>query len=402
MPGRDHRALDASYAAVAVLRCDPYGVIVAAENRNLFISDADPTGHQFSGLFATESADEAAGVLEALQRGRAIITRRLSMRCMYGQVRDVYISGLPQIDHSVIILSALPATLFELISGLIRVDRSASGVQTLSNPPDRGDGSVDEQIFDEISRLNNELANARRTLTLRNRSLEALNAEKERMLGVVAHDLRNPLSVVTVCAEIILKNKDRISGEDAIRLIENILSSGSFMSSMVEDLLYFSKNSLGKLDIKLESVDLRKFIQDTIELNQIISSSSQNPIALEMPEYLGVSRVDPGKLRQVFNNLIGNAMRFSPDGSVIRVLATTAAGRLSVRVEDEGPGIPSAEKGKLLEVFSTKAAPEAAYRKGAGLGLSICKSIVEAHGGTIGFDSTEGAGSAFFFDLPYR
>ena len=262
-----------------------------------------------------------------------------------------------------------------------------------SGPP------VDVDLFEEISRLNNDLVNIQRELARKNRRLEQLNVDKNKMLGVVAHDLRNPLSVILGMTSLMMDADP--AGSPARRLHESVYRSSLFMVGMIDDLLCASNLSLGQLHLKKEACDVRALIAEAVETNQILCRPKEIALNLEMPAAIPRANLDPNKVRQVVNNLIGNAAKFSPVGAEIRIVVRDLGDRFAMEVIDRGPGIPAAEREKLFKPFSTTSVRTTAGEASSGLGLSICKNIVEAHKGGIGVESVEGQGATFRFEIPY-
>lgn len=404
MKDRIHKSQARAEEAIAILLCDLDGNIVEVENNNLFDSNTVREGCRLPDLFDERSGGAAMRIVRALRQGKTIIAWEVSVPTKNRGVHTVYVSGLRQIDQLVVLLSTLPGGFFELVGRLVRISREHSvSRQTSSEGFSHETGVIDDQILDELSRLNNELANAQRELSLKNAALEALNTEKDKVLGVVVHDLRNPLSVVAMCAKIISERNKRHSYEkEDYKLLQNIKSSSAFMNTMIEDILYITKNRLGKIMLSMEDVELGKFVRDTIDLNRMISWEKKISIELDIPESLGVARIDPGKMRQVFNNLIGNSVRLSPGNSTISVFVSKHDEVLTVRITDQGPGIPAEEQEQFLEDFPEGTEVLNKYVNSGGFGLSICKSIIEAHGGKIGFETAGGVGSTFFFNFPCR
>lgn len=269
----------------------------------------------------------------------------------------------------------------------------------MSSEPQVSGPPFDVDLFEEISRLNNDLVNKQRELFLKNKRLEQLNVDKNMMLGVVAHDLRNPLSVILGMTELLMDADPE--GSAARRLHESIFRSCLFMSRMTEDLLVASNLSLGQLLLKKEAADVRNLIAEAVETNQILCRPKGITLNLEMPSALPHANLDPNKVCQVVNNLIGNAAKFSPNGAEIRIVVRDLGDRFVMEVIDRGPGIPVAEREKLFKGFSTTSVRTTAGEASTGLGLSICKNIVEAHKGCIGVESVEGQGATFRVEIPY-
>jgi len=260
--------------------------------------------------------------------------------------------------------------------------------------------SVDLDFLDEISRLNNELVNAKRELAQKNLTLERANLEKDKMLGFVTHDLRNPIGVVLAVTELLL---DKYSSDpETISLLGSASRSCFAMMKLVEDLLGVSGASMGRLRLQREIILPSELISDCVEMNRILSAPRQTAIQLKIPDFLPPASLDPGKINQVLNNLIGNAVKYSPRAAAVIVEVIDHGDGFETRIHDQGPGIPVGTGEKLFTPFYTTGVKPAGNEPSTGLGLAICKNIVNAHMGSIGFENSPEGGVAFWFRLPYR
>ncbi|HKV09327.1 MAG TPA: ATP-binding protein [Thermoanaerobaculia bacterium] len=262
-----------------------------------------------------------------------------------------------------------------------------------------GQGSPD---YDELSRLNNELATAQRELARKNAELARLNDQKNQFLGIAAHDLRNPLDVILTYSRFLLEDAGETLDPQHTRFIRTIRSSSSFMLNLVEDLLDVSKIEAGRLELDLARVDLAALVRRNVELHRVLAEKKEIGIDLEEEGGEVPMVLDPAKIEQVLNNLIGNAVKFSPPGRRVLVRLTGQGEGAVIAVHDQGPGIPAHEMDKLFRPFEKTSVRSTGGEKGAGLGLTIVKNIVSGHGGEIRVESTVGEGAAFYVSLPGR
>lgn len=276
---------------------------------------------------------------------------------------------------------------------------------------------------DGMMKLNNELLNTQRELAQQNMRLASLNEQKNSLLGMAAHDLRNPLSVIRSYAQFILEDAPRDGTSEAsltaehLRFIGSIKASSDFMLGLVEDLLDVSRIEAGRMTLDIEDVDLIALLADVVELNATLASPKGISVRLQMSDAAGrdprLTKVslDPQKIRQVVNNLITNAVKFSaPDTTVtVGLDLGKAAGdgdqgelgdELWLSVRDEGQGIPADEVPTLFEMFQRTSVRSTAGEKSTGLGLAIVQQVVVGHSGRIEVDSVVGEGTTFKVCLP--
>jgi len=232
----------------------------------------------------------------------------------------------------------------------------------------------------------------------RRKAAEELAHAREEVLGVVAHDLRNPLGAILGAASLLEdERQDRREAREVLGVIRRAVDR---MNRLIGDLLDVTRLEAGRLVLEQEPVAVMDLLSQTRELWEATSASRE--VSLEVgpaPEDLAVF-ADRSRVLQVLDNLVGNAVKFSEAGGRITVLATRGeASPPEVRfsVSDTGPGIPPEVLKQLFQRFWQA---NAADRRGLGLGLAICKGIVEAHGGRIWCESQLGHGARFTFTLP--
>jgi CheY-like chemotaxis protein/anti-sigma regulatory factor (Ser/Thr protein kinase) len=258
-----------------------------------------------------------------------------------------------------------------------------------------------EPSFAELSRLNNEFANLQREMAKKNAELAKLNELKNRILGVAAHDLRSPLGVILSYAEFLEADGAHTMDERQRAFVTTIRQTSEFMLHMVTDLLDVAAIEGGKLTLDRQPTDLVEATRRNIGLNGVLSARKAIAIDLEAESSIPEVQIDRGKIEQVLNNLIGNAVKFSHPGRPVHVSITAAEGVATVSVRDEGQGIPEADLSKLFKPFSKTSVRSTAGEQSTGLGLAIVRNIIEGHGGRIWVKSEVGRGSTFSFTLPF-
>jgi signal transduction histidine kinase len=257
-----------------------------------------------------------------------------------------------------------------------------------------------ETLRRNLLTANNELSNLGRELQKRNAELVRLNDQKNQFLGMAAHDLRNPIGVILSYSECILDEAGDALSEEHRQFLTTISRSSHFMLTMLNDLLDVAKIESGRLELDLEQVDLNALIGQNVLLNRVLAAKKAIQIRFEPDGDLPPLMVDPGKIEQVLNNLISNAVKFSPAGAKVTVRTRLGENEVDVCVQDQGPGIPEAERRKLFQPFSRTSVRSTGGEKSIGLGLAIVQKIVQGHRGTIRVESGEGGGATFCFTLP--
>lgn len=223
------------------------------------------------------------------------------------------------------------------------------------------------------------------------------NRARDEMLGVVAHDLRNPLSAIAMCARVL--DEDPPGDEGAKReLLETIQQSTQWMNRLIEDLLDVSTIERGKLSLDLRSEEPSQLVLQTLHMFEV--EAKEQGIALEtrLPTDIPLIGADRARVVQVLSNLLRNAMKFTPRGGRIVIGAERRERDVQFSVTDTGRGIPVEQQARVFERYWQSSV--GARERGAGLGLSIAKGIVEAHGGRIRVHSVPGEGSEFTFTIP--
>lgn len=253
----------------------------------------------------------------------------------------------------------------------------------------------DLPLFTELARRASlAIDNARLYLE----SQQAVRAREE-VLAIVSHDLRNPLSGIMLGASLLQMSED-LSEEDR-QQVDTMLVSAKRMSRLIADLLDITRIEGGKrLPIEAERIEPHELLEETQELFSAQSAAQSVTLQMQPGEGVPAVHADRHRVMQVLSNLVGNSLKFTPEGGIVSVRVEGKNGEVLFTVSDTGPGIP---KENLNDIFSPYWQAKRAERLGAGLGLPIAKGVVEAHGGRIWVESEPGEGTRFYFTLPaYR
>jgi signal transduction histidine kinase len=344
---------------------------------------------------------------------------------------QIFIRGMPVLIKDVhSVRDRLPPSLQQLaavtgaksvISVPLKVNNRTIGALTVDRLQDN---ALNEEDLDVMITVGNELAvaldhawayrkveklNAEleekvcvRTALLEsaNKQLQELNQLKSTFVSVVSHELRTPMTSIRVYAENMLDGLVGSLTDEQSRYLNRILFNVDRLTRLSTDLLDLSKIESGKVELRLEQLALDDVLSDTIE--GFRHSLKENSITLDVSstDEAVIIRADRDKLAQIFTNLLGNAIKFTPAGGTIQILSKVQPdGFFHIRISDTGCGIAPEELPKVFEKFFRVESTSSGIR-GAGLGLAIVKALVELHGGTVGVESTVGQGSSFFFTVP--
>ncbi|GAB5564222.1 MAG: hypothetical protein Wins2KO_12850 [Winogradskyella sp.] len=237
-------------------------------------------------------------------------------------------------------------------------------------------------------------------LELQKQKLQQVNVQKNKYLGMAAHDLRNPLGVMQYFSSILLEEAKEMLTPEFYQHIEVIHSSSNFMINMVNELLDISKIESGTFTLNKQAASVISLVKEAVSVNRIFAHKKKIEITADVSNDIPNMMLDYPKLTQVLNNLIGNAIKYSAPKSKITVIASSNDDNLTIKVIDEGQGIPKSDIKKLFQPFQTTSIKATAGEKSTGLGLTIASKMVEAHNGSIKVDSELGNGSTFTVSIP--
>lgn len=233
-----------------------------------------------------------------------------------------------------------------------------------------------------------------------NELLVALNEEKNRFLGIAAHDLRSPISIVQMYAKTFLDFYGKDLSEQQNSLMETILAKSKYMLSLLEDLLDISKIESGVHDLEQKEIEYVSFVDNIIANHQLVAKKKEMTLSMKSCISATLIKIDEMKMERVISNLLQNAIKYSYRGSVITIQLSLEDGFIKTEVIDPGIGIPFDKQKDLFKPFISLISKGTEGEKSVGLGLNIVKKIVEAHNGSVGVVSEPGKGSNFYFKLP--
>jgi PAS domain S-box-containing protein len=227
--------------------------------------------------------------------------------------------------------------------------------------------------------------------------LKEIHKMKDEFIGLVSHELRTPLTIITGSLRSAMT--EGISAEDADELIQNATEGADMLAAILDNMLELSRYQAGRLQINVEPVDIALAVQSVVK--RLENQGIARRFSLDFPVDLPLIKADPMRAERILYNLLENAAKYSPAGSEIKVSARAEGDFVITDVADQGKGISPDDRDRLFELFQ-RLDPTSPTR-GIGLGLVVCKRLVEAQGGWIKVDSMLGQGSTFSFALPvYR
>lgn len=230
-----------------------------------------------------------------------------------------------------------------------------------------------------------------------------LEAVRKDFVANVSHELRTPLSVIKGYIETLVDDHQDIPPGDRERFLKIIERHTARLNSLLEDLLTLSRLESINPGLHREAVDLPALLVSIVEDYHGRPAASGHELTLNIDPAIGTLFIDPLKLTQVVENLLGNALKYTPKGSSIQLSARLQGlGEVIVSIRDNGPGIPAEDLPHLFERFYRVDKGRSREKGGTGLGLSIAKHIVQLHGGRVWVESKPGQGTTFFFSLPAR
>lgn len=247
-----------------------------------------------------------------------------------------------------------------------------------------------------ISRLLYFISAIIKELEDQNQLLLLLDEQKNEFLGIAAHDLRNPLGVIQGFADLL----DEEIGDEFKVYTGTITRVSSEMLNLLNDFLDISKIEAGKLDLKKEETDYIQVVEKNIKMNSFIAQNKKIKIVHEFEMSEQILSIDRGKIDQVLNNLISNAIKYSYPDTTIIVKVFRESNQIVTQVIDQGQGIPENEVDGIFSLFQKTSIRPTGGENSHGLGLAIVKKIIEGHEGEVGVTSELGKGSVFYFTLP--
>lgn len=237
-----------------------------------------------------------------------------------------------------------------------------------------------------------------RLINERNDALRREQHLRSELTQLIVHDLKSPLTVILSGMNLMGKESLGTLTETQKRLLVNLEKSGEEILHMISDLLDVERLEAGALTLQKTITDTASLLQNQINESKILASTNKQKLKFTYDPNLPQVRVDKGLISRVFANLLSNALKFTPEGGKVKVHITRQEHKLIITVADSGPGVPLHERERIFEKF---AQVEGGERRGAGLGLTFCKMVAEAHGGNLTVSASTLGGALFCLMLPF-
>ncbi|MEZ4803763.1 MAG: HAMP domain-containing sensor histidine kinase [Gelidibacter sp.] len=233
-----------------------------------------------------------------------------------------------------------------------------------------------------------------------NQKLKHLNEEKNRFIGMAAHDIRNPISGIYSFSDLLLNDKETKMNEDELEIVQLMKSLSQNVLDIIKNLLDVAKIESGKIELTTVHQDYIKFVKEQIYLNQLLANQKNIVLHLQSDEMQLFADFDSHYMSEILNNLLSNAIKFSEKKSDIHINVSKKDKQILTEVIDHGKGIPFEEQEKLFNYFQKTSTQPTDGESSTGLGLAIVKKLVTAFNGSIGVKSNRNEGSNFYFTFP--
>ncbi|MBE0645449.1 MAG: tetratricopeptide repeat protein [Bacteroidetes bacterium] len=336
-------------------------------------------------------ATEQQNKIDLLNKNRELLERDRALK-------DAKLEQEASLRNMLIISSILLVVILALLANRYRLKkRSAEIFQQknteleVANTEIRKHEALLESQAVEIARTNEEL-------TRQNALLEQLNTEKNELMGILSHDLRNPISAIRMLAESI--GEAGRSEEYIHRKAGQVADTADSVLVLAKNLLDINRLESGRMQLDCDPVPVKPIVRHAVENHRRWAEQKEISLSLRLPDDEPIARGDDSAVMQIIDNLVSNAIKYSSKGQEVRVALASSSGGVHIVVEDEGPGFNEEDMTRLYQKFARLSAQPTAGEPSSGLGLSIVKRLVESMNGSIRCESERGRGARFEVTLP--
>jgi signal transduction histidine kinase len=246
-----------------------------------------------------------------------------------------------------------------------------------------------------------EHARLYRDVTEKGRMLEEANRHKSAFLANMSHELRTPMNAIIGFSEVLLDPAMEVSDEERSQFLTDILSSGKHLLNLINEVLDLSKIEAGRMELHVVPAALGEVLETVQSTLRPLAAKKAIEFQVDRADGITPFPMDPARIKQVLVNLVGNAIKFTPERGRVWVRATADNGTVQVEVGDTGPGIAPEDHERIFQEFQQAQTTRGSGKpEGTGLGLTLARRFVELHGGRLWVESKVGEGSRFYFTLP--
>jgi signal transduction histidine kinase len=384
--------------------CRPDGTILKVFYDRLGLGDRLTASQPFGGILAEGSDRKAGKFLRVLQVNHVALDWHLDVVLPQG-VAPLLFFGYQTEQGTVVIASdksPSPEILVRELTALAdRIPTAAREALARTIAQKRSRATVERSLYNHLARLNDDLVNRQRELVKKNVEMETLSREKAELLGVAAHDLRNPISGILTASEYLLEDAACLLAPEHITLLQSIESSTHFMLQLIDEMLEISTLEWGNLRLNRQPADLAGVTRQNLALNRLLAERKGVQVDLTVDGTLPAIQMDVVKMTNAISSLVRSAIKFSQPGSRIEIRLGPQTDRAIVAVRYRGGGItPNQLRETFGPVQKGDASDTPSKGPGAGLGLTIARRIVEGHGGRIWTESDAEGASILTIALP--
>jgi signal transduction histidine kinase/DNA-binding response OmpR family regulator len=338
----------------------------------------------------------------AASLGAALLVSRQSQGAISGPiVRLSEIARVVSRDKNYSVRAASSGTGGELAVLVDAFNEMLVQIQERDGALQKGRDELEQRVQERTAELEaskKEVEDYSHSVLLAKEEVERASKFKDQFLSTMSHELRTPLNAILGFSDLLKDSRYGPLNDRQSRFVGHVHTSGRHLLSLINDILDLSKIEAGRLELTFENVRVDTAFAEVLDTLRPLADKKSHTLSQDAESDLNV-RADPTRFKQVLMNLLGNAIKFTPDGGTIKLVARSMDDQVRVEVRDTGPGIPEEEQKRIFEAFYRLRHAGKAL-EGTGLGLAITQRLVEMHGSELGLESQLGHGSCFYFRLP--
>lgn len=376
------------------LYCDRAGCIREVLRDDFQAFGNDVNGLPVAQLVSAHSMERYFAMLAQLQSESVVYGWEIEFESEQGR-QSLHLAGALGENEILLIASEERNDVTRLNDELIKLNNhQVNRLREMIRAHSRRRPSADAAVLDDLSAVGNELAAAHRRLAKQEMEMERLLEQRNTMMGMLVHDLRTPLTVVVGVSSLLLADNLRPNQRS---LIESIQTAAEAMAHLVNETMDWTQLKSATVKLSLRPHDVNQLIDEVLGVSRFLADRKKLKISHQSSHAVGPVLVDGPRIKQVLQNVIGNAVKFSPSGGVINVAVSAQAEIVTVAIEDAGPGI---DEESLKSVFEPFVHSPGGSDAGYGLGLAIARGIMDLHNAEIEIESAVGKGTRVFLRLP--